>query len=328
MLNYALVFLALLALMNVYFWFADKFDIIDRPNERSSHRKVTIRGGGIIFPLAFFLYLLFADPIPIYLSVGIGLIGLISFLDDLLTLPNRLRIAVHFLCLGLVLYELDLHQFSILWIVPVLIVGVGIVNAYNFMDGINGIHGLYSLAVLLGVYLANRSVGCIDAQMLYFMFLAIAVFGFYNFRKKAKCFAGDVGSVSVALLVVYCVLSLILATGDISYLLFLLVYGLDSVFTIIRRLSRGENIFQAHRSHLYQYLSNELAIPQLGVSISYALLQFSICLLVIGNQQYWQIRALVFFVAVALPASLAYLLVKRSVLRAVEQKSRVSGRHA
>lgn len=318
--HYALIFLVQIALMNVYFWFANKFDIIDRPNERSSHSAVTIRGGGIIFVLSYLLYLLYAESIPVYLSIGIVLISLISFLDDVLTLPNRLRIAIHFLCTGLVMFELGLMESSVFVIVPVLIVGVGIVNAYNFMDGINGIHGLYSLAVLLGVYIANRSVQCIDPELLHYMFIAIAVFGFYNFRTKAKCFAGDVGSVCVALLVVYCLLALIMATGDVSYLLFLLVYGVDSVFTIIRRLSQGENIFKAHRSHLYQYLSNELRVPQLVVSIVYALLQLTICLLVIGNQEFWQIQSAVFFAAITLPTAIAYLLVKRSVMRTIARR--------
>ena len=323
---YVIVFWILVAAISLYFWLAKRFEIIDQPNERSSHSVVTIRGGGIIFPFAYLLYLTMTGNAPIYSSIGILLISVVSFLDDVRPLSNRFRLAFHFLCVGLVFYDIGWFEKQLFVAIAALVVGVGIVNAYNFMDGINGIHGIYSLAVLGGIYVSNHLVGAIDREMLHFMLLALVVFGIYNFRAKAKCFAGDVGSICVALFVIYCLLALIDATGDYSYLLFLLVYGVDAVFTILRRLHRGENIFRAHRTHLYQYLANELQVPHLAVSIGYGVMQLLISALLIGNQSCWHLDPIAFFVLVTVALVGFYLLFKAFVLaRVADARGRQTG---
>src|SRR5690606_6410937 len=91
--------------------------------------------------------------------------------------------------------------------------------------------------------------------------------------QRAKCFAGDVGSVSMCFILLFAVLGLIFATGNPIYMLFFAVYGVDSVLTIIHRLMKRENIFEAHRSHLYQYLANEANGNRLVISTMYGLLQ-------------------------------------------------------
>ena len=109
--------------------------------------------------------------------------------------------------------------------------------------------------------------------MIYTMMVAVLVFGVFNFRRKAKCFAGDVGAVSIAFVILFLLGRLILKTGDWSYIVFLAVYGVDSVLTIIHRLMLHENIGLPHRKHLYQIMANELKIPHMVVSLVYMLVQ-------------------------------------------------------
>lgn len=154
-----------------------------------------------------------------------------------------------------------------------LIVGVGVMNAFNFMDGINGITGGYSMAVLVSLwYVNNYQIFFVDNDLIYIVFIALLVFNFFNFRIKAKCFSGDVGAVSIAFILIF-ILGMLIIKTDLSYIAFLLVYGVDSVLTIVHRILLKENITEPHRMHLYQLLSNELKVPQLLVSTIYAVLQ-------------------------------------------------------
>src|SRR5690606_33484256 len=100
---------------------------------------------------------------------------------------------------------------------------IGIVNAYNFMDGINGITACNSFAVLLLLWLANQKNTFIPNDYLYFIAIGNFVFFSFNFRNKAKCFAGDVGSVSMAFILLYALSKLILQSQQLIYLLFLAV---------------------------------------------------------------------------------------------------------
>src|SRR5690606_11678532 len=145
------------------------------------------------------------------------------------------------------------------------IIIVGVINAYNFMDGIDGITACYSLAIGSLLLIENYKLNFIHQDLLIFSILGILVFGFFNFRTKAKCFAGDVGSVAIAFIILFALGKLILQTGNFLYILFLVVYGVDSIWTIVRRLYLKENIFEAHRSHLYQYLGNEARKNKLAV---------------------------------------------------------------
>lgn len=260
----------------IYFRIAEKYSIIDKPNHRSSHSTITIRGGGIIFPLAILLYALSSGfPYTWFIS-GLLIISLVSFWDDLSHIPNTIRILIHLVAASLLFYQADLFMFGF-WISVSCYIGViGAINAYNFMDGINGITGLYSLTSIITLILINDQIGFIDQRMLIIILLALLVFLFFNFRKKAKCFAGDVGSVSIAFIVIFALALLISQTQQWLYVMFLAVYGADSALTIIHRLLKKENIFKAHRSHVYQLLSNEAGKSHLLVSFAYALLQLII----------------------------------------------------
>jgi len=308
---YVLLALLLFGLMLVYFRLADRYDIIDKPNERSSHTQVTIRGGGVIFYIGALAWFIWSGASYPYFFAGLTLITLVSFLDDMFTLSNRIRISIHLLSVLLLFWEVQLFEYP-LWVIPVaLVVVIGTINAYNFMDGINGITSMNSFAILLLLWLANRKVGFIDNELLYFTAVANGVFAFFNFRQRAKCFAGDVGSVGMSFILIFATLNLIIVTGNLIYILFFAVYGVDTVLTIIYRLAKRENIFKAHRSHLYQYLANEGKGNRLVISLSYGLVQVGVGVLILYAASHpYGIQARVGF-CILLLLTLAYIGIKR-----------------
>ena len=272
---YYLLILVLLFLAEpFYFRIADKCNIIDKPNERSSHTRITLRGGGIIFylgALTFFLTNQFEYP---WFTLALTLITFISFVDDIRSTSQGLRLVFHFMAMALMFYQWGL--FSLPWwtLLVALIVCTGIINAYNFMDGINGITGGYSLVVLGALAFINHwVVSFVEPGLIYTMLCAVLVFNFFNFRKRAKCFAGDVGSVSIAFIILFLIGKLIIDTEDFSWIVLLAVYGADSVLTIVHRLMLHENIGLPHRKHLYQIMANELKIPHVAVSLTYMVVQ-------------------------------------------------------
>ncbi len=266
----------------LYFYIANHYNIIDKPNHRSSHKDITIRGGGIVFPISVMIWYLFFNPEYPLVVLGLLLITSISFIDDLKNISRSLRLLFHLVAVSLALWSLQVFELN--WIVIVLyyIVFVGIINAYNFMDGINGITGLYSLVLFATLMWINQYQAMfIDINLLIMLAEGVLVFLFFNFRKKAKCFAGDVGSVSLAFIIVFLLFKLIMHTNQFYYILLLGIYGIDAVFTIMLRLSRGENIFKAHRLHLYQLLVNEKKLNHLLVSTIYGTIQLLFNVLII-----------------------------------------------
>ncbi len=278
---YGVIFLLLVLAILGYFKIAYYFNIIDKPNERSSHSIITIRGGGVIFSVAAILwFLLFGFQYPFFI-VGLVLISIISFLDDRLTLSTKPRLAVHLLSVALMLYQLSFANFAWYWWLVGFILIIGWLNAFNFMDGINGITSFFSLAVLLPLWYVNNQTPFIETSLLISIGLSLVVFSYFNARKKAKTFAGDVGSISMGFILAFVLIALMLKTGNWVYVIFVAVYGIDAVLTIAQRLLRNENIFKAHRSHLYQYLANEAKWSHILVSIIYAVFQFLISVFVI-----------------------------------------------
>jgi len=284
--EYIVITLLLLAAEIVYFRIADRYNIIDKPNERSSHTKITLRGGGIIFLTGAWIWAAFFGAHYVWFLTGLTMIGAVSFADDVHSTPNALRLAVQFTAMMLMFINLHLYEASTWWlIIPALIVSVGIINAYNFMDGINGITGCYSLAVVAPLIYLNRELHFIEESLLIVTALSAVVFLLFNFRKRAKCFAGDVGSVSIAFILLFALGRLITATGNPVYLLFLGVYGADTVLTIVHRIMLHENLGEAHRKHAYQIMSNELKMRHTQVSVIYMMLQLAISagLILIGD---------------------------------------------
>ncbi|WP_106830644.1 MraY family glycosyltransferase [Parabacteroides pacaensis] len=271
---YILVLILLFLLELFYFKLADKYNIIDKPNERSSHTRITLRGGGIIFYFGALVYFFMNSLEYPWFMLALTLVTFISFVDDIRSTSPKVRLLFHFLAMMLMFYQWGLFSLAWWWIIIALVICMGIINAYNFMDGINGITGGYSFVVLLALGYVNREiVPFVKEGFIYTILCSVLVFCFFNFRGKARCFAGDVGSVGIAFILLFLIGKLIIQTEDFSWIILLVVYGVDSVLTIIHRLMLHENIGLPHRKHLYQIMANELRVPHVKVSGLYMLLQ-------------------------------------------------------
>lgn len=288
MLTYILILALLFVLEICYFKIADRFNIIDKPNERSSHKRIVLRGGGVIFTIALWIWSIISGfPYP-WMLAGVTLAAAMSFVDDIHSLPDSIRLVAHFVSMFLIFQEIGILQWNMWLIIPfALIVAVAGTNIFNFMDGINGITGGYSIAVLIPLLLKNEELqvksgaGFIDGTMLIVILLSVLVFCFFNFRQKAKCFAGDVGSIGMALILVFGIGRLMYVTGDITWIVLYLVYGADGMMTIFHRIMLHENLGEAHRKHAYQLMANELKMPHVVVSSIYMVLQLVISLIAI-----------------------------------------------
>lgn len=285
--TYIIIAVLLLAAELVYFKIADKCNIIDKPNERSSHSTIVLRGGGIIFTLSMIAWAVMmavqGNDISSYLPFlgGLVLVAGISFWDDVHSLPDSLRMVVQIIAYLLMFWSIGIMQWSMWWVVPIaLFFCVGATNIINFMDGINGITEAYSLAMLIPMLLLNKEMGFIEDSYLIVAIIGLLVFSIFNFRPKgkAKCFAGDVGSIGIAFIILFALGKLMLATGDITYGIFFLLYGIDGSMTIFHRIMLHENLGQAHRKHAFQLMSNELKIGHVTVSLIYMVLQLIVSL--------------------------------------------------
>jgi UDP-N-acetylmuramyl pentapeptide phosphotransferase/UDP-N-acetylglucosamine-1-phosphate transferase len=294
-----LLYLLVLALILLfYFRLALQFKIIDKPNQRSSHSRITIRGAGIIFPIAIFLQTLFSGFQYPFFTSGLLLISIVSFYDDIRPLSNKIRLFVHLIAVSLLFLQADLLSSPVWIIFGAYILVIGTINAYNFMDGINGITGTYSLITILSLYSINETqIAFVFSEWLIIVAISLLVFNFFNFRKKARCFAGDVGSVSMAFIIIFFLLLLIFKTQDLKYIGLLLFYGLDTVTTLIFRLIRRENIFEAHRNHFYQHLANVKGWPHLRVSALYLVVQLMMNAVIILSD--WDSVAFLIFILVS-----------------------------
>ncbi|MFA7042812.1 MAG: glycosyltransferase family 4 protein [Bacteroidales bacterium] len=271
---YIVLFFLLFAFQLFYFRIADRFDIIDKPTERSSHKQVTLLGGGIIFYVAVLLFFIWEGFEYPWFFLGLTLIAAISFADDVKPQSPVLRLVLQFISMFLMLYECSLCEVPWFFIPIALIFCTGILNAFNFMDGINGLTGGYGMVVMGALWYINTyQVAFVNGNLIYFLLIALTVFNFFNFRTKAKCFAGDVGAISIAFVIVFLLCLLVFKTDDLSYIVLLGVYGVDTILTIIHRIMLKENITEPHRKHLYQIMANELKIPHVVVSGIYCLIQ-------------------------------------------------------
>lgn len=300
-LTYFLIAAILMAAELLYFRIADRFNIIDKPNERSSHSTVVLRGGGIIFSLSMVVWAVLmivqGKGIVEYLPFlcGLLLVAGVSFWDDVHSLPDSVRLVVQFVATGLMFWSIVLSTGGLsglpwYWVVAIglvaLIVFVGATDVINFMDGINGITAGYALAVLVPLMLVNGSSagsgieGFVEPSYLVVAIIGVLVFSFFNFRPKgkAKCFAGDVGSIGIAFIMLFAIGLLIARTGDITWLIFMLVYGVDGCCTIVHRIMLHENLGEAHRKHAYQLMANELKMGHVTVSLVYMGMQLVISL--------------------------------------------------
>lgn len=255
---------------------AERREIFDVPNERSSHTRPTPRGGGLaIVVVTLAGWLIFdrtsLDYWPLWPYVcGALLIAAISWLDDLRTVPTLIRFAVHGLAAALAILSFGywhatsiplFNQLSLGWLGwPLTFLWiVGLTNAYNFMDGIDGIAGTQAVVVGIGWSLLGYVAGQPHLMTLSLMLTGACLGFLWHNWPPARIFMGDVGSAFLG----YTFAVLPLMTAHVPHAdsrlaligaLLLWPFIFDSVFTFIRRALRGENVFAAHRSHLYQRL--------------------------------------------------------------------------
>ena len=300
LLLYTIIALLLLVSELIYFRIADKCNIIEKPNERSSHSTIVLRGGGIIFSFSMIVWalmmLLQGNDISMYLPFlgGLLLVAGISFVDDIHSLPDSLRMVVQIGSILLMFWSIGLFSAfdSWIWTAVVILVAlffcVGATNIINFMDGINGITAAYALAMLIPIALLDSGfriqdssiAGFIEPSYLVVAIIGVLVFSIFNFRPKgkAKCFAGDVGSIGIAFIILFALGRLMLATQDVTYIVFFLIYGIDGSMTIFHRIMLHENLGQAHRKHAYQLMANELGMSHVVVSLLYMGMQLVVSL--------------------------------------------------
>ena len=325
-LTYGIITVILVIAELVYFRIADKCNIIDKPNERSSHTKVVLRGGGVIFTIGLWIWSAFYGFQYPWLLAAVTLAAVVSFVDDIHSLPDSMRLVAQFAAMGFLLTQLvhDNGQLALPWWgwalagIAALIVMVGATNIYNFMDGINGITAGYSLAVLIPLLLLNEmpgqvgydGLGFVEGSLIVVTILSVLVFSFFNFRpkNKAKCFAGDVGSVGIAFILLFLIGRLVMKTEDITWLVFLLVYGIDGCCTIVHRIMLHENLGEAHRKHVYQLMANELKMEHVTVSLIYFGLQLLISLAMVYLVPNTVLAHWIYLIVVALVLASAYLL--------------------
>lgn len=316
------VLLILFLIAFIYMKLAKRFGIIDVPNHRSSHTHSTVRGGGILFPIAAILWWSMSDFQHSWMILGLILIATVSLLDDIYSLSGKVRMGVQFIALSMAFYDLGLYDQEPMWTLPILyFIGIGVFNCVNFMDGINGISGLYGL-VFFGTILAiNTYLPIFEESLIRYEILAIFVFLIFNLRKKAIMFAGDIGSVSLAFLMVYFMAQWYMSQHNWTIVLLLLVYGIDAFLTLAKRFKNGEDLGEPHRQHLYQLLANQAKKPHIQIALLFALVQLGINLIffILPNQGLpsW-IAAATLFVSGGV-----YLLIKKSVRKKYHIQSEV-----
>lgn len=322
--TYLIIAVLLLVAELIYFRIADKCNIIDKPNERSSHSTIVLRGGGIIFSLSMIVWavliLVQGKDIITYLPFlcGLVMICLVSFWDDIHSLPDSVRMVVQIVSTLLMFWSVGLYSAFDSWVWTAVIAAValffcvGATNIINFMDGINGITAAYAIAMLLPMLLLNRDMAFVEESYLVVAIIGVLVFSIFNFRPKgkAKCFAGDVGSIGIAFIILFVLGRLMLMTKDVTYIVFFLVYGIDGSLTIFHRILLHENLGQAHRKHAYQLMANELKMSHVVVSLIYMGLQLVVSLGFIYLCPDTVLAHWIYLIATGLVLAVAYVLFK------------------
>ena len=275
---YILLFTVLLAFEYAYYLLAKRLRIVDRPHHQSSHRGVVVRGGGIVFYVAYLLWSIVNGFSWYGGLIGLTILVIISFIDDIHDVSPKIRLICQFIAIVLMFYHSGLIRTNPHVILILSIACVGTVNIFNFMDGINGMTGGYSLVVTLALLYVDRNlIHFCDSSLLVFMVLSLVVFNLFNFRRQAKCFAGDVGALAIGFILVYLVLRLCLRGQSMSWIAMLSVYLVDGGMTILHRILLRENLIKPHKKHAYQIMANELKMPHLVVSGIYMGLQAICC---------------------------------------------------
>lgn len=314
-----------------YFKIADRYNIIDKPNERSSHSTIVLRGGGVVFVISMVIWFIWQMAqgewcvVQGYLPFMVGLVLVcgVSFWDDIHSLPDSFRMAVQIGSVLLMFWSAGVYAVAgdWLWTAVITLVAlffcVGATNFINFMDGINGITAAYSLAMLVPLALLDSSSkflvsGFIEPSYLIVAIIGVLVFSIFNFRPKgkAKCFAGDVGSIGIAFIILLALARLMIATKDVTYIVFFVLYGVDGTLTIVHRIMLYEHLGEAHRKHAYQLMANEFKMSHVTVSLIYMGIQLVVSLGFIYLIPNTIVAHWIYLVVTALILAVAYVLFK------------------
>lgn len=260
----------------LYKWSARKLNIVDEPDGRSSHRNPVILGGGILVYIALGLFFILSGFEFHFFFLGVSLIAFVSFLDDIFILTINQRLPVHFL--GIIAVILEFNDFDIIpsLLVGLVFLGVYFINCFNFIDGINGMIGFYSIIYILSLLYLNVLEEVISQEILVFTLFASLVFGYYNFRKKALFFAGDVGSLTLGTFIFFTCSWFIFNLKAPVLVLLVSVCLIESGLTILWRFLKGKKITQPHRNHIYERITDVLKWNHLKTSTIYNTIQLSI----------------------------------------------------
>lgn len=312
----------------LYLVLGRKFGLYDHPNGRSSHATPTMTSMGIVLVCSF-VFFGFTNNfrLPNLFVIGVLMLATVSFIDDLIFLKHSLRFMFQILALMLVLWDLPIgsqNQELMVLAIAGLIFGIGVINAFNFMDGINGMLLLNSFVILGSFAYLNEFVldpqgnplKFTDTNFILAMMIAVLVMSVFNVRTKAVAFMGDVGSMTISMIILYLMYCLLLATGNYIYLLLFSIFGIDAGLTVGYKLILRQNIFLPHRDFLFKRLVHIARLPHLKVSVGYALAQLFINALVLllpPSMKYAQQLSLL-FIGITVQV-VAYVLLRNTMVR-------------
>lgn len=282
---FIIIFIFNWALIRIFITLSPRIGLQDLPNNRSSHDYHVVRGGGLVFAISWFMHaFLFGDVFTWY-NAGLLLLFIIGFWDDIKQIRPAYRLLWQFIAVFLFLYDSNgLHLENFGYLVLLMFVLTYLINVFNFMDGINGMLGFYGLTVLVSLamfgYIQSFSISSPMAWLLG----SLLAFLFFNARKRAMVFSGDVGSLTLAFVVLYFVFNFNQPAFDLTERLSQIIFSIccvsvflmDSLTTIFHRLMLRENIFKSHRFHLYQLITPRFIKSQLLTSFLYASFQLMI----------------------------------------------------
>ena len=237
--------------------------LMDIPNERSSHVKATVRGAGwgLLFGvLAGWFSSQVGGPTLWWMPVAAVLYGLVGFVDDLRSLPSSIRFGLQIVVASA---AVGIAQQSSVVDLPLVVLPIAVfvivayVNAFNFMDGVNAISGLQAAVVGGIIAAAGVDVGSLEVQI-GGLAIAGAALGFLPFNAiRARCFLGDVGSYFIgAWIAMLCIVVCDRGASPVFIGSVMAVYAADTGFTLVRRLRRGDQWWTPHREHVYQRLTD------------------------------------------------------------------------
>ena len=276
-------FWVLPAIIFVYviaFFALQKWQWLDMPNTRSSHQSVTLRGLGIAFlPIVVLAWML--QYLTGWQCIGILFAGFTGLAADFEWMPPLHRLLLYVIASILFLSGSSWFGYQGWWLFFILSGLLIWINLFNFMDGINGMMAISTLVSLITFLMLPELNEYVDFILM--MIALITSYAFFNLRKTALAFAGDVGSVVLSICLALPMLLAISKSGKWWYLMFFGLYITDAGFTLLKRLFKGYNVLKPHRTHLYEYLANEAGMPHLKISIAYGAVQLGINICILLN---------------------------------------------